>query len=164
VGTAFRITLPLPPSPTQRTERGLATLVGKRALVVDGNAVNRSVLAHSLTSWGFVVDQAATAEEALHDFAWNGSSAETYAVAVVEHRLEGMDGIRLAEVLRAQEATSSTVILLLTSAADLSRKAAHEAGVDSVLIRPVRTTYLLRRIVDALVTHPPKPSATAAAN
>jgi signal transduction histidine kinase/ActR/RegA family two-component response regulator len=161
VGTAFRVTLPLPPSPTQSTERGLAALVGKRALVVDGNAVNRSVLAHSLHSWGFVVDQAATAEEALHEYAWTGSSAETYAVAVIEHRLEGMDGIRLAEVLRAQEATSATVVLLLTSSVDLPRQAAHEAGIDSVLIRPVRTTYLLRRIVDALITNPPLTPAPA---
>ncbi len=164
VGTAFRVTLPLPPSPTQSTERGLAALVGKRALVVDGNAVNRSVLAHSLQSWGFVVDQASTAEEALHEFAWGGSSVPTYAVAVIEHRLEGMDGIRLAEVLRAQQATSSTVMLLLTSSVDLSRQAAHEPGIDSVLIRPVRTTYLLRRIVDALITHPPLTPATAGAN
>jgi signal transduction histidine kinase/ActR/RegA family two-component response regulator len=161
VGTAFRVTLPLPPSPTQSTERGLAALVGKRALVVDGNAVNRSVLAHSLHSWGFVVDQAATAEETLHEYAWTGSSAETYAVAVIEHRLEGMDGIRLAEVLRAQEATSATVVLLLTSSVDLPRQAAHEAGIDSVLIRPVRTTYLLRRIVDALITNPPLTPAPA---
>jgi signal transduction histidine kinase/ActR/RegA family two-component response regulator len=156
VGTAFRVTLPLPPSTTQRTERGLAALVGKRALVVDGNAVNRSVLAHSLHSWGFVVDQAASAEEALHEFA-GGSGSATYAVAVIEHGLEGMDGIRLAEVLRAQEATSSTVVLLLTSSPGLSRREAHEAGVHSVLVRPVRTAYLLRRIVDALVTHPSVP-------
>jgi signal transduction histidine kinase/ActR/RegA family two-component response regulator len=156
VGTAFRITLPLPATTTQRTERGLTSLVGKRALVVDGNAVNRSVLAHSLHSWGFLVDQAANAEEALQEFAWTGSATEPYAVAVIEHRLEGMDGIRLAEVLRAQDATASTVMLLLTSAVDLSRRQAAEAGIDSVLIRPVRTTYLLRRLVDALITHPPK--------
>ena len=161
VGTVFRVTLPLPPSPTQRTERGLAALVGKRALVVDGNAVNRSVLAHSLHSWGFVVDQASSAEEALHEFAWTGSAAPTYAVAVIEYGLDGMDGIRLAEILRAQEATASTVMLLLTNAVDLSRQAAHEAGIDAVLIRPVRTTYLLRRIVDALIPHPPIPSARA---
>ncbi len=161
VGTVFRVTLPLPPSSTQSTERGLAALVGRRALVVDGNAVNRSVLAHSLHSWGFVVDQAASAEEALHEFAWTGSEAASYALAVIEHHLEGMDGIRLAEVLQAQEATASTVVLLLSNSVDLSRQAAHDAGIDSVLIRPVRTTYLLRRIVDALITHPPLAPAPA---
>ena len=152
-GTVFRVTLPMGVG-TQSTERGLAALVGLRALVVDGNAVNRSVLAHTLHSWGFVVDQATSAEEALHEFAWTGSPNERYAVAIIEHRLDGMDGLQLARVLRHQEPTSSTVILLLSSAVDLSRQEAHDAGIESVLIRPVRTTYLLRRIVDALVTQP----------
>lgn len=158
VGTVFRVTLPMAVG-TQSTERGLAALVGRRALVVDGNAVNRSVLAHTLHSWGFVVDQATSAEEALHEFAWTGSSEESYAVAIIEHRLDGMDGIELARVLRHQQPTSSTVVLLLSSAVDLSRQEAHDAGIESVLIRPVRTSYLLRRIVDALITQPALESA-----
>jgi signal transduction histidine kinase/CheY-like chemotaxis protein len=152
-GTVFRVTLPMAVS-AQRTERGLAALVGLRALVVDGNAVNRSVLAHTLHSWGFIVDQATSAEEALHEFAWTGSPNERYAVAIIEHKLDGMDGMELARHLRHQEPTESTVILLLSSAVDLSRQEAHDAGIESVLIRPVRTTYLLRRIVDALITRP----------
>jgi len=152
-GTVFRVTLPMDVG-TQSTERGLAALVGLRALVVDGNAVNRSVLAHTLHSWGFVVDQATSAEEALHEFAWTGSPNERYAVAIIEHKLDGMDGMELARILRHQEPTSSTVVLLLSSSVDLSRQEAHDAGIESVLIRPVRTTYLLRRIVDALITRP----------
>ncbi len=153
VGTVFRVTLPMGVG-TQSTERGLAALVGLRALVVDGNAVNRSVLAHTLHTWGFVVDQASSAEEALHEFAWTGSPNEHYALAIIEHRLDGMDGMELARALRHQEPTSETVVLLLSSAVDLSRQQAHDAGIESVLIRPVRTTYLLRRIVDALITRP----------
>lgn len=160
-GTVFRVTLPMGVG-TQSTERGLAALVGLRALVVDGNAVNRSVLAHTLHSWGFVVDQATSAEEALHEFAWTGSPNERYALAIIEHRLDGMDGMELARILRHQEPTSSTVVLLLSSAVDLSRQEAHDAGIESVLIRPVRTTYLLRRIVDALITRPgPEPVTTS---
>ncbi len=154
LGTVFRVILPMPAGAAQATEKGLAALVGLRALVVDDNAVNRSVLAHTLHSWGFVVDQATTAEEALHQYAWSGSPDEVYALAIIEHRLEGMDGIELARVLRRQRPTESSVMLLLSSAMDLSRQAAHDAGVQSVLIKPVRNTYLLRRIIDALVTQP----------
>ena len=153
VGTAFRITIPLVVG-QQRTEQGLVALVGKRALIVDDNAVSRSVLAHTLHSWGFLVDQAATAEDALHQYAWSGSAADVYALAIIEHRMDGMDGIDLARILRSQGPTAGAVILLLTSAVDLSRQAAHDAGIESVLIKPVRNTYLLRRIVDALITQP----------
>jgi signal transduction histidine kinase/CheY-like chemotaxis protein len=154
VGTTFRVTLPLPVGAQRPVERALDALVGLRALVVDGNAVNRSVLAHTLHSWGFVVDQAANAEEALDHYGWSGTPNRVYALALIEHQMEGMDGLQLAEVLRSQEPTARTVILLLTSAIDLSRQAAHDAGIQSVLIKPVRNTYLLRRIMDTLVTNP----------
>lgn len=161
VGTVFRITVPMKVNANQRTEQGLAALRGLRALVVDGNAVNRSVLAHTLHSWGFVVDQATSAEEALHHYGWSEEGVDsTYAVAIIERSLEGMDGLELARVLHAQRATSETVILLLSSTMDLSRQAAREAGIESVLVRPVRTSYLLRRIVDALVAPSSTPTPT----
>jgi signal transduction histidine kinase/CheY-like chemotaxis protein len=150
-GCTFRVTLPLRAGTHRPVEKALVALEGLRALVVDGNAVNRSVLAHTLHSWGFVVDQASSAEEALDVFGWSGSGDETYALALIEHQMEGMDGIQLSEVFRSQRSTASTVILLLTSVVDLSRQAAHDAGIQSVLIKPVRNAYLLRRIMDTLI-------------
>ncbi len=154
VGSTFRVSLPLALGARRPVERALAALSGLRALVVDPNAVNRTVSAHILHSWGFVVDQAANADEALDHYAWRASPGDAYAVALVEHQMEPMDGIELARVLRRQVPTASTVILLLTSTADLSRRGTHLAGVDSVLVKPVRNSYLLRRIMDTLVTGP----------
>jgi signal transduction histidine kinase/CheY-like chemotaxis protein len=161
VGTTFRVTLPLALGTQRPVERALDGLAGLRALVVDGNAVNRTVLAHTLHSWGFIVDQAATAQEALDQFGWSGSPQDAYALALIEHQMDEMDGIQLAAVLRRQERTASTVILLLTSVADLSRQDAHDAGIQSVLIKPVRNTYLLRRIMDTLLTKQPPRSLGA---
>ena len=45
---------------------------------------------------------------------------------------------------------AEAVILLQTSIPDLDRQEAHEAGVQSVLVKPIRNVYLLRRIVDLL--------------
>jgi hypothetical protein len=70
-----------------------------------------------------------------------------------------MDGLRLSEMLRAEDPDSSTVMFLLTSAQHVSRQVARDAGIESVLIKPVRNTYLLRRIVDTLVTNPPSRSS-----
>ncbi len=154
VGTRFRITLPLPLSGQSTVEARLDALVGLRALVVDGNAVTRTVLAHTLHTWGFVVDQAANAEDALELYA---RTSGTYALALLEFQLEGMDGVRLGEVLRAQDPQARTVMLLLSSDPNVSRRAAHDAGIGSVLVKPVRNSYLLRRIVDTLVTEPGSP-------
>jgi len=153
-GSTFRVTLPLPAGHQRPVEKALAALAGRRALVVDSNAVNRSVLAYTLHTWGFLVDQAASAEEALDQHCWSRDPDHAYALTLVEYQMDGeMDGVRLAEVLRAQPATASAVIFLLTSVAQLSRQEAHDAGIQSVLIKPVRNTYLLRRIMDTLLTH-----------
>jgi CheY-like chemotaxis protein len=102
------------------------------------------------------VDQASAAAAALHRYSWSGLGGPGYALVVLEHRLDDIDidGVELARLLRAQEATSSSVILLLSSAVNLSRQDAHEAGIASVLVKPVRNSYLLRRIVDSLITTP----------
>jgi two-component system sensor histidine kinase/response regulator len=162
VGTVFRVTLPLPVGTNQSTEEGLSGLFGKRALVIDDNAVNRSVLAHTLHGWGFVVDQAESGQLALDRFAWANTPQDPYSVVIIEHHMDGMDGLHLAQILRNQPPTADAVTFLLSSAVNLSRQDAHDAGLESVLVKPVRTTYLLRRIVDALITQPesktPKPS------
>ncbi|HYI63194.1 MAG TPA: ATP-binding protein [Acidimicrobiales bacterium] len=147
-GTTFRVTFPLPGGLQPDVEARLSDLVGLRALVVEGNAVTRTVLAHTLHSWGFVVDQAATGEDALELY---GRTTGRYALALIEYQLDGMDGVRLGQVLRAQDPRAETVVLLLTSDPNVSRRAAHEAGIHSVLVKPVRNTYLLRRIIDTLV-------------
>jgi signal transduction histidine kinase/ActR/RegA family two-component response regulator len=147
VGTSITVTVPLAPRTPRSVEQALGALSGLRALVVDGNAVNRTVLAHVLHGWGFRVDQAATADEALDQC---GLAAEPYALALLDHQLDGADGLDLAAALRSQRRMDGTVMLLQTSIPDLDRQEAHDAGVQSVLVKPIRNAYLLRRIVDLL--------------
>ena len=154
VGTVFAVTIPLPIGDLRRTEAGLAALAGLRALVVDGNAVSRAFLAYTLHTWGFVVDQATTAHEALDQHTWTEADEPPYAVVIVDQRFDEMTGIQLATLLRRQPATAAAVMFLLGSTADLSRQAAHDARIESVLLKPIRTTYLLRGITDALVHRP----------
>ena len=160
-GTTFRLTLPLPPRVQPPAERGLARLVGLRALVIDANAVTRSVLAYALHTWGFVVEQAETGEQALLGRRDAGPN-DACAVVLIDHHLEDMTGVQLARLLRAQSGTASSVMFLLTSAPQVARDAAEHPDFESVLVRPLRNSYLLRRLMDALVTAPPTPAAPAA--
>ncbi len=154
VGTAFRISLPLPAGNHPPVERALEGLVGLHALVVGDNAVNRSMLAYSLHTWGFIVDQAATADEAMDQFAWTSTPAGHYSLAIIEQSSDGVSGVDLAAMLKQQPPTADATIFMLSSSPNMSRQAAHEAGIKSVLIKPVRNTYLLRRIIDALINEP----------
>lgn len=154
VGTSVTVTVPLAQRTPRSAEQVLGALSGLRALVVDGNAVNRTVLAHVLHGWGFRVDQAVTADEALDHC---GLGGEPYALALVDHQLEGGDGLELCAALRSQARMAGAVLLLQTSIPDLDRQVASEAGVQSVLVKPIRNAYLLRRIVDLLAVEDPRP-------
>ncbi len=158
VGSTFRVTVPLPAGVQAVVERRLTGLNGLRALVVDRNAVSRTLLAYTLHQWGFVVDQAETAQEALSLGVESLTQPEGYAVALLDYQLDDMDGVRLAGLLHATEGLGETAVFLLTSDPTITRQSARDAGIDSVLIRPVRNSYLLRRIMDALLTNPPAPA------
>ena len=119
IGTSVVVTAPLPLRTTRQVEEALGSLSGLRVLVVDNNAVNRSVQSHVLHGWGFQVDQASDADQALDYCGWAG---EPYALALIEHQLDGTDGIDLAAILRTQQRTRDTVILLQTSVAELPRR------------------------------------------
>jgi CheY-like chemotaxis protein len=149
VGTTFQVTVPLPAASQPPTEAALDSLAGQRALVVDDNAVSRLVLSHALRNWGFVVDEAASAAQALGLFGGADSSGSGYALALLDYQMPEMNGVELAQALRRQHPDVSTTLLLLSSAPEVSRHDAHDAGIASVLVKPVRNADLLRRIMNA---------------
>jgi CheY-like chemotaxis protein len=147
-GTTMRVTVPLPPGTAPPPlEAALAHLDGLHALVVDDNAVNRLVLAHTLTGWGFIVQSAINAADAL-EIVHGEDNADPFALIVLDHQMPCMDGLELARTLRRTRADARTVLVLLSS----SHEAATDAGVDAVLIKPARNTDLQRRILQSFVT------------
>jgi two-component system sensor histidine kinase/response regulator len=149
VGTTFEVTVPLPMVSQPSAEAALDSLVGLTALVVDDNAVNRLVLTHALRSWGFVVDEAASPAEGIELFGTARSSSSGYALALLDYQMPGMNGIDLARTLRREHPDATTTMLLLSSASEVSRPDAQEAGIASIMVKPVRNADLLRRIMTA---------------
>jgi signal transduction histidine kinase/CheY-like chemotaxis protein len=162
-GTTFRIIVPLRHSPAQPAiEAALADLHGARALVVDDNAVNRMVLAHTLQAWGFAVECAASAAQAL-DLIRDPAATDAFALMLVDHQMPGMDGLQLAQAIRREQPDDWTFMVLLSSSPDLTRTAALDAGFEAVMVKPVRNRDLLRRIVHTLLSPPgPRPATTEA--
>jgi CheY-like chemotaxis protein len=103
-----------------------------RVLVVDGYADASESMAFLLTHWGHSVRIAYSAPEALAI----GRSFRP-DVALLELKLDGMDGYRLADRLRA-DCNPRMRIVALTGLGDaVSRQRARDAGFDSFLLKPV---------------------------
>ncbi len=112
------------------------------ALLVDRNDDTRHMYAEYLLAQGCRVEEAVDGCEALVK-----ALAVSHNVIVTGTQLPGIDGYRLCELLRRDEATSATPIIVVTATAftaDIDR--AYRSGADVVLTKPCLPDLLWSQI------------------
>ena len=126
-------------------------LVGVRALIVDDIDVNLDILSEQLAAWGIkslAFRDPVAALEAARAAALEG---RPFDIAILDQQMPGLDGLELAQRLRADAATSATPLVLLTSAGRKGKPAeAADALFDAYLVKPARASMLLDAIVACL--------------
>ena len=123
-----------------------ADLAGRRALVVDDNGANRTILEKQLSSWGVRTTGVEGGREALLELR---SAGEPYDLAVLDMQMPGMDGMELARRIKADPDLSPIRLVLLTSMGRRGEgEEASQSGIEAYLTKPVRQSELY----DALVT------------
>ncbi|MGH7319947.1 MAG: response regulator [Candidatus Rokuibacteriota bacterium] len=138
---------PAPASPS--------ALQGLRVLAVDDNTTNRLVLRQHLLGWGMVSDEAVSGGEALARLRAAAEGRRPYTVALLDLQMPDMDGIELAQAIKADPALRETRLLLLTSWGQRGEaKAAREAGIAAYLTKPVRPGHLLEALTTVLADAP----------
>jgi PAS domain S-box-containing protein len=159
-GSTFRFTVPLakgevaPPAPRRND-----ALRGLRALVVDDNATNRTVLTRNLAGWGLRVAEASGGAEAL---AALRSAEEAFALALLDLQMPEMDGLELARHIKADPALAGVRLIMLTSLGVRGqREQARAAGIDGYLVKPVRLSQLYDCLATVMAATGPLPSAPA---
>jgi CheY-like chemotaxis protein/HPt (histidine-containing phosphotransfer) domain-containing protein len=135
-GSTFRFTIeaeaaPLPP---RAFEGAVATLRGKRVLIVDDNAANRDILARQATMWGMDARQTGSPVEAL---GWI-HGGERFDVVILDQQMPEMDGLTLAEEIGRVGADLPLVMLTSIDSIDASSA----AGLAGYLTKPVRPSQL----------------------
>ncbi|MDZ4344729.1 MAG: response regulator, partial [Candidatus Binatia bacterium] len=120
-------------APRPRTD-----LHGLRMLVVEGNATNRTVFDHYLSSLGIVSRSAEDGPAALELLSLANENNTPYDLAILDFRLPSMDGLELARTIRQNPKFGSPKLLLLSSVGKTGdAKLAREAGIDGYLTKPV---------------------------
>ncbi|MFC4973110.1 PAS-domain containing protein [Halomonas beimenensis] len=126
-------------------------LQGLRVLVVDDNATNRRILDEILTSWGMHPECVAGGREALETIERAEEEGERFPLALLDMMMPRMDGLELAERIRAHPPHAAMPILMLSSggrSGDLARR--RQLGVSRLLLKPVKQSALLDAIGEAL--------------
>ncbi|MDB6095169.1 MAG: luxQ 4 [Verrucomicrobia bacterium] len=149
-GSTFSFTVPLPecaPPPTAGASRRLAGYEGppRRVLIVDDHDINRRLLIDLLTPLGLTCADFAVAQTALDRLAQGVESWPD--LAIVDVRMDGLDGLDFTRALRALP-RGPQLKVLLTSASVLSFNLGEgrKAGADDFIAKPFRTDELLDKI------------------
>ncbi len=124
-----------------------------RALVIDGNATSRAVMARIGESLGWTIDFAASGEEALALLQEQAGHGRVCELVLVEWQMAGIDGWETIRRLRAFKATDRemTVLMISSHGRELfhQRSAAEQSLVDGYLVKPVTASMLLDAVDEA---------------
>ena len=139
-GSRFYFAIPAPEcAPVTTTSlRPLDTGKPGRALVVDDNAINRTIAQKMLATLGWEVRIASGGLEALDILA-----LEDFDLVLMDCQMPDLDGYETTRRVRNQE-QAHTLIIACTANAELTARAQCLAcGMDDVLAKPVRKNELI---------------------
>jgi signal transduction histidine kinase len=140
-GTTFRIYLPVQvTSSSAEIDDGCALDRSLKVLVVDDEAVSRTVLASYLTADGHEVSTAVDAEHAIGTM-----HKEHFDLLITDHAMPGANGLQLASVFRASRA-GHPIILVTGFAAGGQGPEDETPEVDLVMRKPVLRRELRRAL------------------
>mgnify|MGYP001287644072 CR=1 FL=1 len=129
----------------------LMNLAGIRCLVVDDYATNRLILREALYSWGAVVTEADSGEQALAVLEDAQQAGEPFNLVLLDCRMPNMDGFEVTQHIRANPALRDLTIIMLASdrwADDIAKT--YDLGLGGYLVKPIKRADLYQTIGIAL--------------
>ena len=123
----------------------------RKVLVVDDDPVISKSFNRVLAGKGYIVVSAENGQEAL-----NKVAKEEYDAVFTDIRMPGMDGIEVAEQLRAKQPWIPVVIITGYGSADNEARA-EAAGVKGFLHKPLSPEMIEKSVAAAVATAPQAP-------
>ncbi|MFI5002940.1 MAG: response regulator, partial [Reyranellales bacterium] len=119
--------------------------------VVDDSAASRKIIEHYLSNLRMVSTSVDSGEAALRALALAHRSGEPYELAVIDTVMPGMSGIDVAQRIRADAATASLPLVMLTSLGQSAIAPIDVAPGDFTSVtKPLREAEFLEEIGNAL--------------
>ncbi|MDI9401001.1 MAG: response regulator [Limisphaerales bacterium] len=149
-GSIFKVILPLrrplkprEESPSSPLEADFFT--NRPVLIVDDNATSRQILRIYLESQGAEITEATNAADALEALRDSLKEKKTpFAFALLDYQMPEMDGIALAEKIRALNLQHKMKLILLSGVSSVrSPQALRESGFAGALLKPIQKRRLL---------------------
>jgi two-component system sensor histidine kinase/response regulator len=141
-GSTFWFSLPLATDPEAHAAAP-PVLAGLRALVVDDNATNRTILEHQVRALGLSHSAAEDGVQALRMLRTAVTNGVPFELALIDMKMPGLSGIELAAAVRTDPTLRGLRMIMLTSLSSVDQGAgARAVGIDATLNKPVRQSEL----------------------
>jgi PAS domain S-box-containing protein len=124
-------------------------LAGTRLLAVDDNATNRRLIEQLGRRWDMRVTAVAGAREALAQLREAAARQEPFQCAALDMHMPDTNGVQLTEAIHRDETFPTPALVMLTSTSG-DRQAAHAAGIDVYMTKPVRRNRLFTALAEAM--------------
>src|SRR6184192_110922 len=149
-GSEFAFTLPLPleaSAPGVVARGRVASLGGRRLLVVDDNETNRRILRDMLGAEGIAVQEAPRAAAGLEALRRAKRDGLPYDLAILDAQMPDRDGFQLAADVRADPELVDTRLLMLTSAGQRGDgERCRQLGIQAYLTKPIARADLIEAV------------------
>ncbi|MBZ9859503.1 response regulator [Mesorhizobium sp. CA12] len=153
-GSTFWFTITLPKAEQGGQRIMPVDVTGARVLIVDDNAVNRSILSEQMASWTFDSCAAESGAEGLKVLIAAAAYGVPVDCVVLDYQMPGMTGAEMARIVRNTAGLAHTPIIMLTSVdQSLAGTAYRDLGIDAQLIKPARSSILLETLVSTIQRH-----------
>ncbi len=153
-GAVFTVRLPLPRAVAPREERAapvvdVQVLKGMKVLMAEDHPTNQKVVQIILDPFGIDLTIVGNGEEAVA--AWGEHS---FDAVLMDMQMPVMDGLTATRVIREREAAQgrprALIIMLTANAMDEHVEAAHAAGADLHIAKPLRPAQLIAALAAAV--------------
>jgi signal transduction histidine kinase/DNA-binding response OmpR family regulator len=161
IGTSFRFSARLESADTGAAPcaEPRRDLTGLKALVVEDNLTNRTILLHELLRWGVQADSAEDGGVALMALTSAAARGQPYDLAIIDMFLPRMDGTTLMRAIKGEPNLADLRTLMLTSLAEPGEaRSVREIGVDGYLTKPVRQSELYHSLCRIMAQAPDEPA------
>jgi signal transduction histidine kinase len=126
-------------------------LFNLRVLIVDDNATNRQILRHQIFAWKMQKGSAGSGHEALGLLRTAAAEGRPYDVALLDREMPEMDGLTLAQAIKAEPCIANTRLVILTGLGlGIAENELTAAGISAHLVKPIKQSRLFDCLVDVI--------------
>jgi signal transduction histidine kinase/DNA-binding response OmpR family regulator len=156
-GSTFWFTVALPEASglVRKAPPSAVSLSDRRALLVDDNSTNRTILRRQLAGWGMRVVATDCGPRALELLREAARAGEPFDIAILDLQMPDMDGLMVGEEVKRDPLIANTALVMLSSLSlPVYGARAQEIGFAAYLTKPARQHTLHAAIAEVLAGGP----------